>query len=356
MSNVPSTKSLISEAMSAVATGDNSAIHADNGPGEIDDTAHSTYVAEAIPEEHEQDAQVQPEEVVEQPKAEVTESDDYVFVTDDKGRRKVKVDYNDKGKVKKAFELAAGMRKFQAERDKANTALETAKTELAEYQKRFAKLEEAWEQGKEDGIIRLLSGNQRSLDHVIQERNEYLKRRESADPAELARMDAEELARSKDSAIQKMEARLKEMEAKQEQNLVLAEQQKMEAMTYPAFDKFRFTGKVGDQEAATTLDEMMWTKATRAFDEYASQGVNITPEVVEREFKRLHGLLSRTIKQEAEKKVSSTIEQKKASALGMAQKQMTNAMTSKSYGQKAQDALNQGDIKSFFRNITRKSK
>ena len=354
MSTVPSTKSLINEAMNAVATGDNSATTADNGPGNYEETAvASTFVAEANPEEHDQNVPANPDPVTNTAPVEV---EDFIYVTDDKGRRKVKVDYADKGKVKKAFELAAGMRKFQAERDKVTTNLESTKAELAKYQERFAKLESAWETGKEDGIIRLLSGNQRSLDHAISERAERQKLRESADPADLVRMDAEEALRSKDSTLQKMEARIKQMEEAQNTNMAVAETQKMEAMVYPQFDKFRFTGKVADEEAAETLDTMMFERATKAFDTYASQGVMITPEVVEREFKRLHGLLSRTIKQEAEKKVSSTIEQKKNNALGNAQTQMNSAMTSKSYGQKAQDALNNGDIKSFFRNITRKAK
>jgi hypothetical protein len=345
------TKSLINEAMSAVATGNTSAVHADTREpiGESPEADTDDHIAVASEESQDDtvidaDARPEPQET----KPSTSDDVETITVTDHKGKRQISIDYSDKAKIKKAFQLAAGMRKFQAERDAERTKAETSTKQLSEYQARFQKLEAAWESGREDGILRLLTGG-KGVDDIVAERAAKAQRRAEATPAELARMDAEEAISSKDSELQRVSNRVKELEGKLEQNLTTAEQQKMEAMTHPVFDKYRFSGKSGDKETARDMDEMLWLKATRTLDSYAEQGINITPAIVDQEFKRLHSIMSRAIKTEADAQVSNVITSKKSNALGTAQTMVNKSLSGNSYGKKADEALANGDIKSFFR-------
>lgn len=345
------TKSLINEAMNAVTTGDKSAVNADlkEPVGIVDPSMDDdTHVAVAQPEFQDET----PEAPAPSKEVKPTKSDspdrEVITVTDHTGKKQISIDYSDKDKIKKAFQMAAGMRKFQAERDAEKAKVEATSKKLEEFQSRFQKLEAAWESGREDGVLRLLTGG-KGLDDIIKERTERAQRRAEADPATLARMDAEEAMQSKSAELARVEARVKELEGKLETNLTTVEQQKMEAMTHPVFDKYRFSGKMGDAETASDMDEMLWLKATRTLDSYSEQGINITPEIVEREFKRLHSIMSRAIKTQADEKVSEVIGTKKSNALSTAQTMVNKGLTSSSYGKKADEALASGDIKSFFR-------
>ena len=341
------TKSLLMEAAAAAATGNTSAAHAETREpvGVVTDVDGDDHMAYAQPE-----AQGEPQDVsTPSPRVETKPADtEMVTVTDHTGKKQISIDYNDRAKIKKAFQLAAGMRKFQAERDAEKAKVESTTKQLSEFQARFQKLESAWEQGREDGVIRLLTGG-KGVDDIIAERSARQQKRDAADPAELARMDADEALSHKSVEMQKVEARVKELEAKLEQNLTTVEQQKMESMMHPTFDKYRFSGKSGDQETANDMDEMLWLKATKTLDSYADQGINITSDIVDREFKRLHSIMSRAIKTESDAKVSEVIGTKKSNALGTAQTMVNKSLSSNSYGKKADEALANGDIKSFFK-------
>lgn len=290
-----------------------------------------------------------------EPKQEAASQDDSkrtVTVTDHKGKREITIDFNDKDKTVKAYQMAAGMRKFQQERDQAQQKLGSVEKDLTEYKTRFDKLEQIYREHGEDGLIRLLSDGKRNLDMVVQERASYAERRAKADPAELAQMDREELERRANSQVSKLEQRIKELEGNLTNTLTAAETQKMESVVHPAFDKFRFAGKLGSAEDEAMFDEMMWNRATKVFDSYREQGIALTPDLVEKEFKKQSVAMSRLVKTQVNDKVSKVIENKKDRAMETVQRQAVRGMTQSKEDKEARDMLVNGNISGFFKKFS----
>lgn len=274
-----------------------------------------------------------------------------IEVTDQNGRRKITIDYADKEKTKKAYQLAAGMRKFQAERDQALKKLEPTEKELTAYKQRFELLETTWREKGFDGLVQLLTDGKQNEESWYKARKEREDRRAMASPAELERMDLEEAQHKKDAEIAALAKKMADLEQNVKTEREQAETAKLEATVHPAFDKYRFEGKLGSEADELLLDEMMWSRATKQFDEYKAQGVALTPELIEREFKRQNVALSKLIKQQAEDKASKVIERKKADATEHAQRRVKQGMSSSKEEKEARDMLANGDTMGFFRNI-----
>lgn len=279
-----------------------------------------------------------------------------ITVTDHKGKRQITVDFSDRAKTKKAYELAAGARKWQAERDQATKEAKEVGEKASKLEQRFNVLEETWKNEGVDGIIKLLSDGKQSLDTVYKERAEREARRLSADPAELAKMDFEEKLAAEQRERAKLQKRIEESEKKIGADKEAAELRNQEAIVHPAFDKFRFEGKLGNEDQELMLDEMMWKRATAKFDEYKEQGIALTPSIVEREFKAMQVALSSMIKQKADTKAAAALEKRKIAATENAQRRVASGMGTSKEEREAHEALATGDMRSFFGNIGKHGK
>ena len=276
-----------------------------------------------------------------------------IFISDDKGRRKITVDYSDRAKIKKAFELAAGMRKFQTERDQLKTSASELTKKVDVYKTRFEALEKAW--NEPDGInavIKLLSDGKKDLTSIVQERQQRANRRAKADPAELAAMDFEEqLVKEKAERLQ-LAQKFEELQGNVNKTAAETEVKRRESMVHPVFDKYSFEGKLGNDDDEYMLNEMMWTRAGRKLDEYETSGVPLSKELVEKEFKAQHVAISRVIKKQAEEKAASAVNKQRDNATQSAQTRVSQSMNSMTTSQKsAMDELNKGNLRGFFKRM-----
>ncbi len=290
------------------------------------------------------------------PKEEVTGDKEVITVTDNKGKRQITVDFNDRAKVKKAFELAAGARKWQAERDTAAKKATELETKLSDLQRRWDLLEGAWREEAEDGVIKLLSDGKRNVDTVYKERAEREAQKLSASPAELAKMEFEERLATEQKARQKIEKEMESFKESITKDKTAAEEKVRESVVNPAFDKYRFDGKLGNDEQELMLDEMMWTRAGKALDEYSAQGIPLTPALVEREFKKMQVALASMVKAKVDKQVTETLEKKKVAATESAQRKVTQGFKRGKDEEEGRNLLASGDIRGFFSNFGKYTK
>lgn len=247
------------------------------------------------------------EESGEQDAADESQSDEadfeYVKVADSDGRKKkLKIDYSDRKKIRQAYLQAAGMRKFQAERDQLRKEFEGVKPDLDAVQK----INETYEKGGLQALVDLIGGEGSYQKHLQKELAKARIRESGSDEdiRELERQEATERERRELEALRReREEFLKQSQAEREES----ERSRIKSMVEPSFNKYRFAGKLGDSSRESTLDRMIWRDAREELQALADSGTQLTPAVVDREFRRAAAALGATVKEKAklaQKKIS----------------------------------------------------
>jgi hypothetical protein len=263
---------------------------------------------EALPENHE-------ELLEEEPASDASNSaaTEELTVTLENGRKaKILADYEDRSKIRKAYEMAAGMRKFQAERDQEKQRAKTLNEELSTLKSTWDSLEDAYQNGGVEGVIDLLEGREGASKEYIAKRLEQERLKESMSPDERARLELEErLELDRKAVSQKERIRQKEMEelrAKLEE----ADEKETRALITPAFERYRFKGKLGDEVAEHHFDQAVWMQALSNLEKLDDS--EITADVIDREFERVSSAFARAAKQQASKATKQAVETKKRQA------------------------------------------
>jgi hypothetical protein len=259
--------------------------------------------------------------------------------------RRVKIDYSDKEQIKKYAKMAGGMRKFQAERDQLKTKLETIQPEYEELKNTWGSIESAFAKEGIEGVVRVIAGDEAAFQKWEEDRYNRRRAKEDASPAELERIELEEKLAFERKQRERIENETKAEREKREAEGERQEVQKYQNLMTPAFNKWRFTGKLGDSKLEADIDSMVWEKARVALGEL-DESIDLTPRVVEREFKRAANSFRRFVDTETKKKVSSAIQSKKKAAQESAQMVASNGFNAPSNEQQARELLKGGDMKS----------
>lgn len=279
-----------------------------------------------------------------------------ITVTDETGRkRKVEIDYSNREQIKKMAAAAAGMRKFQAERDREITSRKELEAKLKERESDWGRLEEAFSKGHEH-LIDTLSGRQGAWQELVNkeiERREFLK---NATPDELQAMRAQEQADLTRKELDKIRKENEEFKAKVQQEREEAELRSMESRVHPVFEKYRFADRLGNAQDEHLFDEMLWNSSLKRLEQYEERGMDISPELVEREFKAVATALRNRIGAQAQKKASQVVAQKKQEATENVQSKVKSSSGSSSDAEKLRQAIQSGDTGSIFKNWSTFSK
>lgn len=227
------------------------------------------------------------------------------FVTGPDGRKvKVVADYSDRDQIKKAYEQAAGMRKFQAERDAKTAAYAKLESEHAPLKETWSKFEQAWQLGGMEGVVDLIAGKQGAF-------KSELEKYANATPDERIQMERqladEKVRRAETQRQAEIDQKLKMVD----ERLAMADEKETRALVTPAFQKHRFAGQLGDSVAEQHLDKAVWAEALDRLDKYEGE---ITAEVVDQTFEEISSALRRATKVQAERTIKKTVEKKKEEA------------------------------------------
>lgn len=236
-----------------------------------------------------------------------------LYVTLENGRRaKITADYQDRSKIKKAYEMAAGMRKFQAERDQERQRTKELNSKMEELKGTWDKLETAYQSGGIEGLIDLLEGKPGASKEYIAKRLEQERLREAMSPAERAQLDMQERLEL-DRRQREQQERTQRMELdKMQQRLAEADEKETRALITPSFEKHRFKGKLGDPVAEHHFDQAVWMQALSNLEQLDE--ADLTPDTIDREFARVSSAFARVAKQQAAKATKQAVETKKQEA------------------------------------------
>ncbi len=273
---------------------------------------------------------------------------EFIMAKDETGRKqKIEVNYSDKEAIKKAYAAAAGMRKFQAERDverKAKAELEKKHTELNDV---YSKLNDAFQKGGAKAVVALLGSGEQAWHEAV---NTELKHRDYLDsltPDEKYKLEIQEVKRVGQEQLKAEQTRREAFErqiAEREEQTAL---RSLESKLNPAFDRYRFAGKLGDEQAESTIDEAIWTKVTNRLSELPDD-VELTQGLIDKEFRAVADTYRKVINKQAETKVQKTIETKKVNATERAQVAATKGLKQSTGSKQFVDSIKSGDLASAW--------
>jgi len=274
-----------------------------------------------------------------------------VLVKDARGRKKkLQINYEDKEAIKKQALLAHGARKWQHERDTAKKQYEDINPKYQELQAQFGKLEDAYASGGVQGLVDLLDGDG-AHDKYQQSLIERHETRKNASAEELARMDEREQSNKQSSAFEKLQQEMQELREQTEQSKNDAAFDAVSALVTPAFDKFRFDGKLGDSVQEHRLDTMLWNEVSENLAAAEEAGTPITREAARREFRKVSSDIRKMITVQGERKAKKTIAKKKEEATAHAQKRVINGVQSNRSADALRAAVKGGDIGGILSNF-----
>ena len=289
------------------------------GPDSPVDTYESYLQSLEKPEgEAESEAQPSTPEEAQDSDSPASESQDLpakedLYVTLENGRRaKITADYSDRTKIRKAYEMAAGMRKFQAERDQERSRIKELDSKLNDLKGTWEKLETAYQSGGIEGLIDLLEGRPGASKDYIAKRLEQERLREAMSPAERAQLDLQERLemdrRQREQAERTQKMELEKMQAR----LAEADEKETRALITPSFEKYRFKGKLGDPVAEHHFDQAVWMQALSNLEQLEDD--QLSPEIIDREFAKVSQAFARAAKTQASKATKAAVDEKKREA------------------------------------------
>jgi hypothetical protein len=266
-----------------------------------------------------------------------------LVITDEDGKRKkLKVDWNDREKLKKVIQrfpgLEKGMRKFQAERDQAQAKLKDVEPKL----QRLGELEESWKAVEEayrtagvKGLVNLLENRQDAYDQWESSVVEKRKTLEKASPEELKAFKLEEELQKERRERERFQKQIEEDRKRADEAREEAGYKAFESRVTPAFEKYRMAGKLGDPVAEHQLDKAIWTEVLDRLEQYREAAKisddQIPSDVIEKEFRTISATFQKIVQKTADQAVKTTIAKKKEAA-------QENAATKAMTGVRSNDA------------------
>lgn len=274
---------------------------------------------------------------------------DVITVTDETGRkRKVEIDYSNKEQIKKVYAQAAGMRKFQAERDREIQSRKELESKHSQREADWNKLEQAFQGGYANLVNQL--GGQGAWDREVEKEIARREWQKNATPDEIEASQARERAELTQKEIEKIRKENEEFKKQVSQEREQAEERAMESKIHPVFEKYRFAERLGNAQDEHLFDDMLWSSALKRLEQYEEKSLDITPELIEKEFRTVATALRSRIDSQAQKKAGQVITQKKQEATENVQSKVKSAHASSSDQEKLKQLIQSGDTNSIFKN------
>jgi len=246
-------------------------------------------------------------------------------VTDDQGRRKMKVDLNNTEQLKRMLPQAAGFRKMQAERDQHAAKLKTIEPRLQELESNWQTLETAYQEGGIEGLVDLLGGKAGHYKEWFQGEFSKHQRFMGATEAERRAIAAEEQVARLTKQQELREKRAKESEERAKGDREQAELRSVEAQITPVFNKYRFAGTLGNPTAEQAYDQAVWDQALKNL-EALPEDQPLTNAQIDAEFRKVSTAFRAAIGKQANAKAKQVIDTKKAEAGSRAAAAATRGM------------------------------
>ena len=226
--------------------------------------------------------------------------------------KKVKIDYNDREKIKRVTAMAAGARKWQSERDEFKTQLDEMSGKYTELKETMDYLEEI----KDDhaDLFEAITGNtlESKFQEWAEEQNMLSGMTENEKSMYLS--NQEHTKRMREVERQKVE--LQKQLDKAEKERQEAAEAKQTSIANPVFFKYNFDNELGDPKAEYRLNNMLWSEAKKELSAYDS----VTPDMVEETFERISNEVRTAFNIKAKNEVKKTVKSNRKKVKAVAQK------------------------------------
>ncbi len=281
-----------------------------------------------------------------EPPAKEQGAEDVEFIRAD-GKR-IKIDYNNRERTKRAYAAEVGMRKFQRERDEARKAAEPLQKKADD----FDKLNVLFEEEGVEGVVKQLTGG-KTLDDIVQERIDLLVL-EQEKPAEAAKLRHEqELARER-SARERIERQMESITEQTTRDREAADQVRLESMIKPVFNQYSFAGKLnGDSDAEHAMDEALWNQAFSKLESYPDD-VELTPAMIRKEFRAVATTFGKVIRRQVDTRTQAASASQRKNAKESLQQAVAEGTTAsdsrKEFAKKFKSGDKLGALKDILKN------
>lgn len=307
--------------------------------------AETVSASERQDDESQNDSETKPEE-----KSDKVEDIEEITFTDHKGRRTVKVDFSDRDKVRKLASLAYGSRKFQVERDQSRQELAKEREESKKLKDDMAKFESVYEKQGIKGLVMMLEGPE-GYENFLKEAKAEQERWEEMDPAERTKVLKDREIESEREKARKSEEEYQRRIAELDKRQKEADEKAFEAKLHPAFDRYRFNGKLGDPVAEHRLDQALWDQTMDALQPYEDKGLEITQAMVDKEFRKASQELGKIINKQVDKKTKVAVQKAKTTAQTKAQAKVSQGMQTSAASEQFKKDINSGNVKDALRSF-----
>lgn len=263
------------------------------------------------------DLDAQAEAGQEQAAKQVTEDGvEYLELTDDTGRKRIKIDWNNRDAIKKAISMAAGARKWQAERDQLRTKLQEQETSAKDVQEAWNAVSNAYESQGIEGLVDLLAAEQGAYQKWFQSQLQKELAKRDASPDELERIQLKERLDRMERERALESRKLKEREEAIGKERAAAEEAQIQSIVNPAFDKVRFAGTLGNEQLEDRLDRTVWSEAIDILANIEEQQgrAAVTPAVTRKVFQEVAESLRGALQVKAKEEAAAASEVRKAQA------------------------------------------
>jgi hypothetical protein len=260
--------------------------------------------------------------------------------------KKILIDYSNKDAIRKAHAEAAGMRKFQRERDEARSqlkAFDKLKKDHEEVSSLWTKLETAFASEGIDGVVKAVTQGQSSLDKLVEERAAKMLKMSQASPAERALMEKEDKWEQEVKRREAIERKLADIEKRDVDLKKQADQTALESAIHPAFNANRFAGKLGDPDVEHRFDKALWANVKSMLADLP-EDEPVTAAMVSDMFKEEASVIGRMLQKTAETKADKIVKDRKVAAKEAAQGAVQSGQQTSSSRKDFAKKIKGGDI------------
>jgi hypothetical protein len=316
--------------------------------GPADGEESQNELDESLSEEAPQEVSSKDSESKPEEKPEITSDIEELLVSDEQGRRKVKIDWNDRESIKKQISLAHGARKWQSDKDKVSKDFEAYKAESKDKVDTYDILDKTFRNQGAEGVLKLLAGEDglKQYKARITAEAEFLAK---ASPEQKKAYEIEQVLQQERAEKQRLVEEQKAFLAKLESEKKAAEEKQFESIINPAFEKYRFQGKLGDEVTEHHLDQAIWTQTLARLETLPEE--QLTASNIEKEFRTVAAAFGKAIGKQASETAKKVVESKKADAKVALTTAAIKGMKSNTTSSEVKDKIAKGNLTDALRDI-----
>lgn len=278
---------------------------------------------------------------------ESTPDTEEITITDDKGRRKIKIDLSDRDKNVKAHKLAYGARKWQAERDSERTSHAATKAERDSLKENWTSVEAAYRDKGVAGLVNLIEGKEDAYSAYEKSILSKYEARKGASADELDLLDSREREEklSREISLARRENETTRAEITKEREA--ADMAALESQVNPTFERHRFAGRLGDKDDEHAFDTMLWNTAMDRLLPYETKGL-LTQARIDAEFREVATRMRKRMQVQSDKSATRSADDKKTAVAAKVQSVAAGKVSGASSPEEV-SKLTPDNLGSFFR-------